>query len=791
MLDVFIWLIAIELIGLLAFPLAFALLPWLPDRGYSLTKPLGLLLAFYPLWLLGSTQVIPNGLLTIALILVMLGAVALLIFWLRQNEIAAFLGQEWKSLVLTEVVFLSVFAIWVYIKAYDPAIDHTEQPMDFAFLTTSSTSLHFPPRDPWLAGESVSYYYFGYLMMGGLSTLTGIATSVSYNLALALVPAMAAVGAFGIGSGIVRLVGGSIRASAVMGLVAALLLVGISNMESLFEFMRASGVDSVRLWEWVDIKGLDGPSVSSAWYPTESGWWWWRATRVIDTVQGGTSLDYTITEFPFFSFLLGDLHPHVMSIPFVLLFSGVVLNLFVSPEELGLGWVRRNAGVVLFLGVALGGTGFISLWDLPTMATLFGAAVIVKAYRLRGTVAGTLAAASPVVATVVPLAVLLYLPFYATFGTSADGILPVDSTTGNPQYVTRYFHFVVVWGLFLLVALPFLLWELSALLRHRGRSPRAALLAISIPMLPLAAWALVEGVLVWDPSEMPGLVWGRFVHVLPLLVLLAAAIYVLLRRQRDSRDSRVPLTSPARGFALLLLALAFLLLLGPELFYVVDLFNNRMNTVFKLYYQAWVFLALASSFALYYLGVRFARSGPVLRIAGYGWITVMAVAMAAGLYYPAASTYTKASGLGGEATLDGLAYVERQSVDEYLAIQWLRENSSSRDRILEAVGRDYVAETSRVSASTGIPTVLGWPGHEEQWRGSRRPFEGREEAIQMAYQSTSIDRVEEILREYELTYVYVGPRERAEFGRPPLEGFEQILEPAFLSGDVRIYRYRG
>ncbi|MCZ6788455.1 MAG: hypothetical protein O7D33_00685, partial [Chloroflexi bacterium] len=93
------------------------------------------------------------------------------------------------------------------------------------------------------------------------------------------------------------------------------------------------------------------------------------------------------------------------------------------------------------------------------------------------------------------------------------------------------------------------------------------------------------------------------------------------------------------------------------------------------------------------------------------------------------------------------------------------------------------------SASTGIPTVLGWPGHEEQWRGSRRPFEGREEAIRTAYQSTSVAMVEEILREYGLTYVYVGPRERAEFGRPPLEGFE-ILEPAFLSGEVAIYRYR-
>ncbi len=806
MLDILVWLIAAEILGLVAFPLAFGALRWLPDRGYSLAKALGLPLVFYPLWILGSTTVIPNSLWTILFIIVAVALVSLVTVWLNQNELAEFLEDEWRAILLTEAVFVGVFLVWVYIRAQDPAINHTEQPMDLAFLTTSMRSPTFPPLDPWLAGERVSYYYFGYLMMGGLTQLTGITSSIGYNLALALIPALVATGAFGIGSNLVRLVGGSLRASAVSGLVAVVLLLGVANLESGLELLRAGGVSSTSFWEWVDIKGLDGPSTSNAWYPSEPGWWWWRATRVIDTVDGGTSLDYTITEFPFFSFLLGDLHPHVMSIPFVLLTTGVVLNLFVDQERLGLRWIRRNQGMIALLTLSLGATGFINMWDLPTFVTLFGAATLLRAYRQRGTVRGAVTGALPVMGVVLPLALVLFLPFYGTFDSAASGILPVK------EPVTRYFHFGIVWGLFLFAVVPYVVWETLAYLRHRPWGRREVALAVGIPLIPLGLWmvapfvlrALVEAglpfipeelrelarqILTWDLSQMHVLLWERFVHLLPLLVLMAGAVYALLRRQRAEG-------SPAGGFPLILLALGFLLLVGPELFYVVDLFNNRMNTIFKLYYQVWVLLALASSYAIYYLGVRYARSGPVLRVAGYGWIALLGVALSTALYYPVASVYTKSSGAGGETTLDGLAYVERQSGDEYRAIQWLRENAVRGDRIVEAVGNDYIAETSRVSASTGIPTVLGWPGHEHQWRGSTELFEGREEAVRVLYQSSDPERVQEILQRYGVTYVYVGPQERTKYGTPPLERFLQYLEPVFPDQDsqgsaVRIYRVRG
>ena len=59
------------------------------------------------------------------------------------------------------------------------------------------------------------------------------------------------------------------------------------------------------------------------------------------------------------------------------------------------------------------------------------------------------------------------------------------------------------------------------------------------------------------------------------------------------------------------------------------------------------------------------------------------------------------------------------------AIEWLRDHAPHGSVVLEAVGDDYSAfGHARISTFTGLPTVMGWPGHELQWAhdpGRRRP----------------------------------------------------------------------
>ena len=118
------------------------------------------------------------------------------------------------------------------------------------------------------------------------------------------------------------------------GAFGAFLLLFVGNLVGALEFLRANDLGSAGFWRWIGVDGLTASSAGSTWYPSEH-YWWFRDTRVINTFVGGQGVDYTITEFPFFSFLLGDLHPHVMSLPFVLLALGLSYNVLRSPVALG------------------------------------------------------------------------------------------------------------------------------------------------------------------------------------------------------------------------------------------------------------------------------------------------------------------------------------------------------------------------------------------------------------------------------------------------------------------------
>ena len=791
MIDFLIWLIAIELIGIIALPIVYYLIPWLPDRGYSLAKPVALLLVFYPLWLLASTPFIPNRTLTIWLILVALIAVSVWVFRRYRSEIVSFYRREQSTLIIMEAVFIIVFSIWVLLKIYDPSINHTEQPMDFAFLNAAASSQHFPPQDPWLAGESVSYYYLGYLIFGGISRLAEVPTSVGYNLALATVAGMAATVIFGLAYNMVRLAGGRLVSALITGSAAIFLLLGIANLVSGLELVRAGGGGTPGFWEWVDIKDLDGPEQSSEWYPTESGWWWWRATRVIDTVEDGSSRDYTITEFPFFSFLLGDLHPHVMSLPFVLAWLGLMLNFIVSPIRLGMRWglpAYNTLISLVIMGLLLGALAFINFVDIAVFGAAFVGITAIKGYSQGRSVWRGLSAGLTVAAPVLVLAVALYLPFYFSFQSQASGILPVN------EYVTRPFHFFMIWGLFLAIVVPFLLWETATLARQgNGRRRIGAIaVALTIALLPWMVWSVF-----WDFPETISIVWGRLIHILPIALLATLAIYGALLRARASANANGAEEDTRQGaltFALAMAALALLLIMGPELFRILDLFNNRMNTVFKLSYQAWALFAVVGAFALYYIVSRFNGMNPVLRLAAYGWAGVVAVGLLASFYYPLAAAYTKSSAPSGNAILDGLAYIEASNPSERFGIQWLKDNAGADDRIVEAVGESY-SEHGRISSSTGIPTVLGWKFHEEQWRGSRKLFEGREEDVRALYQTANLEEARGILDKYLINYVIVGPREMAKYGSDGLSKFEELGDLVFPSpidsidpGEMLIYR---
>ena len=776
--SIVVWLATVEIIGLTAFPLAFFLLPKLQDRGYGLSKALGILIIGYAAWILSVTHIVPSVPASLGVLVVVMAAASVLIIYKRGEDMLDFLKRKWRLIAVSELIFLAFFIGWTLFRAYDPAIDHTEQPMDFAFLNASIRSTFGQPEDPWLRGETVSYYYFGHWLMGALSEISGVASNLSYNLSLALIPALAAVGMFSVVVTLVRSDGAGMRLGMVVGVASGFVLGIVSNLAGVLEFMRANAIGSQGFYDWIAVEGLDGPAESptQSWYPEEF-WWWFRVTRIINTFVDGRGIDYTIQEFPFFSFMLGDLHPHVSAIPFAILFTGLVLSFFMS-DMLDFRRMRlRYFITVIAMGISLGGLAFTNMWDLPTYAMLLVGVAAIKAYPSQdstafGYVKRAALAIAQVPLVVVLLAVVLYLPYYLSFTSSVQGV-------GAVVTPTRYVHMLVVWGVPMALVAPFIIgsfWQTVVGPDWR----RMTAISASLAVIPFVVWLLVRLQAVGHASSPT----DRLIHIIPFALLIGMSAWSAIYETKTRGPS-------GRAFVLALATLALLLIMGPELLYVDDFFgdaNERMNTIFKLYYQAWVLLAAVSGFSLYYW-LRSRRTAVGWRKSLLTlWAAVAVVLVIGGLYYPPAALVTKTASFSSDPTLDGLAFVDRRSPAEYKAIEFVGKRLPRDAAILEAVGEWF--DSGLVSRSTGVPTVFNWPGHQVQWRGNSEVFAGRQQDVDDIYQTLDPLEAQNLLAKYDVNYVYIGPRERSQYDGPGLDKFPDFMDVVFQQDDVAIYRVR-
>ena len=299
----------------------------------------------------------------------------------------------------------------------------------------------------WLSGYAISYYYFGYVMTAMLAKLAGLTGSVAHNLMTSLIFGLAAIGAYGISFNLLSAVNRKFQNanhSSPIGFsfLAPLFLLLVSNVEGFLEVLHRRGIFGLRIRLSTSGRGsgsrieADAPARPLTWIP-DRFWWWWRASRVVMDFDLRGNFQEVIDEFPFFSFLLGDLHPHVLAIPFNLLAVAIALNLFLGGwrGEINLFGFRLNISKTgfLFAALTLGGLAFLNTWDI-----LIGVALIVLAYVLFCVheAGWSWSRLEDALVLGIPLglfAIVLYLPFYFGFSTQASGILPniINPTRGR------------------------------------------------------------------------------------------------------------------------------------------------------------------------------------------------------------------------------------------------------------------------------------------------------------------------------------------------------------------------
>jgi YYY domain-containing protein len=454
--------------------------------------------------------------------------------------------------------------------------------------------------------------------------------------------------------------------------------------------------------------------------------------------------------------------------------------------------------------VSLGGLSFLNTWDFPIYLSVIGLTLIVWLWYRTGN--GTSAMQQGIIGTVyLGLAgVILYLPFYATFQSQARGILP---NLWNP---TRLPQFFVFFGPFLVATLGLLIilsgqsrgWkkQLSWTLPLTILGPVLAMLvALTGVLISPAGREYVQGIL--NNSEVQQLLgnntigalvqeslWRRVLNPWTFLLLggLLGWVLALLIGESPNQQTDHPPNRPTIKFVLILLLVGLGLPLAVEFVYLRDNFGIRMNTIFKFYFQAWVLLALVSAFAVYYVS-KSLRGAPALV-----WQVSMAVLVAASMIYPILAVADKANYFKNEPTLNGTQWIANYQPGDYAAIEWLRANAPDDAVVLEAPGARYAAYqyTGRVSALTGLPTLLGWGGHQSQWRGNYDEPARREPEIEVLFNSSDLGQTQELLDKYNITYVYVGPLERERYSPQGLNKFDRLMDIVFQQDDVIIYQRR-
>lgn len=839
------WYILITLLGWLSFPLAYHLFPALADRGYTLARALGLLVWGYAFWLFASLEIAQNdagGLLLGLLILLGLSG------WAYVSDrgprtvdddsvnqpqtVVQWVSKNIRLVLTTEILFLVAFVLMAFIRASNPEVTTAggEKWMEVAFINAILHSPTFPPHDPWLSGYAISYYHFGYVMAAMLAKLTSTSGPVAHNLMLALVFALSAIGAYGILYsllGIGKSESGNLEINSqasdeqipstsipgtnlptanlqntISALLAPLFLLIVSNLQGFLESLHGRGIGWIfkadgssisPFWSWLNLQALtDPPTQPLTWVPDQF-FWWWRASRVLqDYDLNGNRLE-VIDEFPFFSYLLGDLHPHVLAMPFNLLAIAVALHIFSGgwrgSLDLFFGKLRISKTGFFTIALVLGGLAFLNTWDI-----LPGAALIVFSYALARVresgwgwerVEDVLLLGIPAVVT----AFLMYIPFFIGFDSQAGGIIP------NFMFVTRGAHLWVMWGTLFIPLLAYLIYL------WRSGEPsnwRASILTVfgllifliaSMFIIGFIGWKLkpdlVNGILQSQARDMGTFItdslsrrWTNIGSLLTLLALLIPALAFLLRKKDSAESTQLPLRPST--FALLMIVLGTLLILGPDFFYLRDNFGYRINTVFKFYYQAWILLSIAAAFTVVVMLSRLRGPASI----GYAVLIVLVIAM--GLFYPIFSVPTKTDDFKinnpEQRTLDGSAYLANFMPEDYQAFHFI--GTLEPGIVAEAVGGQY-SEYARVSTFTGMPTVLGWPGHEGQWRDAS--LQGtRQQDIETLYATPSWDMAREIINRYNIRYIYIGPLERSSY---PVneEKFNLFLKPVYRQGNVTIY----
>jgi uncharacterized membrane protein len=404
------------IIGLASFPLIWTIFNKFTDSGYAFSKSFGLLIISYSAFILGIFKIAPFSIYTLISIFSLYFMVNIYLFRKYRKRIISDLGKNIRIIILQEILFILGLIFWSYIRAHQPDIRGLEKFMDFGFINSILKTKYLPPADMWFAGESINYYWFGHFVVAVATKLSGIKSSITYNLMLATILGLSLTGVFSVVSTLIRKFSKSvsIRKVAFFALLSAILLNFGGNFHAPVYVLK---------------KGVD-----KYWYPD--------ATRFIG--YNPETEDKTIHEFPLYSYVVSDLHAHLINLPFVILYIALLWQLINDFEKRKVSIVKTAP-----LGFLLGTFFMTNAWDFANYSLLtsvvFAIFVLVKKRFNKRTIIRVIKIGFPMII----ISLITVLPFLLNFKSLAEGVKLVHSRS-------LLWQLAILWGFPLVLTSGFL-----------------------------------------------------------------------------------------------------------------------------------------------------------------------------------------------------------------------------------------------------------------------------------------------------------------------------------------------
>ncbi|MCL4353816.1 DUF2298 domain-containing protein [Patescibacteria group bacterium] len=746
------WWFILFLVGSIFLPFTFFFLRNLFDNGYIFSKIIGAAIISYAIFVLGVAHILAFNKPSLIMLLSFFAIINFLI--MKKEDYFVIYKKNRPIYLLEEILFLASFLFWVYIRAHQPDIHGLEKFMDFGFLNSILRSTYFPPKDMWFTPLPINYYYFGHLVTAVLTKISNIPSNITFNLMIATLFALTFMESFSIGANLISKLKNTTQNSKVVmgGLLTAFLVSFAGNLQTIYSFF--SGYNSNNPLPFWQMPFSPFTFPNNYWYP--------NATRFIY---------HTIHEFPIYSFVVSDLHGHVLDVPFVLLIIAVLLSLFKNlnlEHPLKIRNLRLQIPLISFLLAVMYMT---NAWDgliyFLLAFLVLGYLILIdpsseppriKNYELRIMDSFKIRNLKSKIYTFIIYLLLIAicffifsLPFNVNFKPFVSGIgincaphfLTKIGKIGPFLFEKNYCQTSPVWQLFILYGFFYFWAALFIIVKIKNQNSKVF-------------------------KEL------KFNH----LNLI------------ENFKFRIKNFPPSDLFVLILILFSSVLIIAPEFFYLKDIYTTyfRANTMFKLVYQAFIMLSIASAYAITRIISDF-KEGLKKRV-NY-WQLAAILIGGIGLFlvsiYPYFAINSYYDNLKTYHGLNGTAYLKDLYPSDYEAIQWLNAHVKGQPVILEAQGDSYT-DYARVSANTGIPTVLGWTVHEWLWRGTYNIPAARIPDVKNLYEENNLKLTKSLLKKYNIKYIFIGDLERQKYPNLNENKFYKLGKIVFEKGQTKIFK---